>query len=94
MKRSLTIFGAAILLSIGLAGCGAGYDSTQPNETVETDQTAGNPGGEADAPYTDVFVQKLPDGREVLCVWAVGYKSGGLSCDWDSIAEGTGKGVE
>lgn len=94
MKRSLAILGTAIVFSVGLVGCSGGYDSSQPAETVETEQTAGTPGGEADSPYTDVFVQELPDGREVLCVWAVGYKSGGLSCDWDSIVEVPARGVE
>ena len=33
-----------------------------------------------------VFLQKLPDSREVVCVWARSGHSGGVSCDWESAS--------
>lgn len=34
---------------------------------------------------------KLHDGRRVTCAILVGYKQGGLSCDWANAAKATGE---
>lgn len=92
MKRTLAVLGTAIVLSVGLVGCGGGY--TESGSSVEEESGPETPSHEISAPGTSVFMQQLPDGREVLCVWAKSGRGGGLSCDWDSLAEGTVEGVE
>lgn len=34
---------------------------------------------------------KLHDGRRVTCAVLIGYRKGGLSCDWANAAKTTGK---
>lgn len=35
------------------------------------------------------WVQPLPDGREVTCIFAKSGYAGGLTCDWDTATEAT-----
>lgn len=52
-----------------LAGCGT-KNTAEPSEKY---------------PETRVtFTADLPDGREVLCIFAKAGYGGGLSCDWDN----------
>lgn len=87
MKRSLAILGTAIVLSVGLVGCGGAY--TESGSSVEEKSGPEAPAREISPPGTSVFIQELPDGREVLCVWAIGPNSGGLSCDWEHVKGNT-----
>lgn len=52
-----------------LSGC----NGPTPNEAGEL------------TPHTHgAFIQELPDGRAVICVWTKSGYSGGMSCDWES----------
>lgn len=71
-----TVTGAAILLAalFTLVGC---------STDAGTDTGTGSPPARHSA-----FVQNLPDGTTVTCVWAAGYSSrgpGGLSCNWGGV---------
>lgn len=35
------------------------------------------------------WVQPLPDGGEVMCVFAKSSYAGGVTCDWDNATEAT-----
>lgn len=72
MKR---IIPALAIVAIALTGCSSGDNGT---ESVERNTVPA-----ISNPDTAVFDHALPDGRTVTCIWAKGYKSGGLSCDWD-----------
>jgi hypothetical protein len=81
MKRRKTLVAAALLgLSLSLVGCAT--PATQDAQKAEAAQEQQTP----NAHYS--FEEKLPDGRTVLCIWASeSYNSGGLSCDWESLAK-------
>ena len=91
MKRSLAIFGAAIALTASLTACSSGDGNTSP---AEEDKVVSTPSHEATTPDTNVFIQNLPDGRQVLCVWAKRGNGGGLSCDWESLAPASPTGAQ
>lgn len=76
MKRLIPALTIAAALT--LTGC----SSTQQDTTTEPADPADHEA--AGTPFTSVFDQSLPDGRTATCVWARGYKSGGLSCDWEN----------
>lgn len=89
MAKSKTLIPlvAAALIGAGLlTGCGPNQSST--GSEVASPETKGQ--YTLKAPETAVFEQLLPDGRTVICVWASRSetsKAGGLSCDWESIAD-------
>lgn len=70
MNRKTRIWAAATaaLLATALVGCSGDKDVSN---------------GEGSANLKPVTV-KLDDGRSVDCVALIGYKKGGLSCDWES----------
>lgn len=59
-----------------MAACSSQQSYAPSSESVQE---------EARLPGTITFYQPLPDGREVLCVWAINYNAGGLSCDWEGL---------
>lgn len=81
IRKSITLT-AVLLGTLLVTGCG-----------VETPQD-GNQGNSVprdnnDPISSDTFVQTLPDGKTVLCVWAqADFRSGGLSCDWEGVDRG------
>lgn len=75
MKKIL-VNAAAVLAVVGLAGC-SGNVSTTENETG---LTVSNDCGES-----AVSVVQVPtDTGSVTCAVLVGFKKGGLSCDWNN----------
>ena len=88
MKRvmaSLALVAAVAAASVGLVACAATAEAdgdggaVQPgNDVVKSDSR-----GYIHTHYT--FWQELPDGTRVLCVWAEGSRSGGLSCNWNDV---------
>ena len=70
---------AAIVLSVGVllgtAGCSTSERVSGESAVTVTEERAY-------PPETIIITQKLPDDREVMCVWAAELKKGGLSCDW------------
>lgn len=73
MRKVLTIAVAAVC-AFALAGCSGSGET----DRVESQQ------GSAFTPSTNVFVQTMPDGREVTCIFAKRGTGSGLSCDWDN----------
>lgn len=69
MKRLIP---ALALVALALTACGSPQQepSSEPAPSLR--------------PNTNVFQQSLPDGRSVTCIWARGYNSGGVSCDWEN----------
>lgn len=90
---------AAIILTAGavvavLTGCSEA-GPTAVNSDAPSNGKVGAP-SEDNGTYTgptnygndftvQEFTYKLKDGREVTCIWADGYRSGGPSCDWENI---------
>lgn len=72
------IVAAIIGVLLGLTGCGTS-GTTAPKETPSDAQSMGT----YHAQRAGADWVQLPDGTEVLCVFA-GYP-GGVSCDWDRI---------
>lgn len=76
-KRIRTIGLSGLALAL-LAACGSatgqqqGVAPTTPNASADAYQTSGQ----------GVFTIKLPDGYNLMCVYARNYDSGGPSCDW------------
>jgi hypothetical protein len=64
----------AVILAV-LAGCAS--------TTTDTESVDATPHRRA------AWVQPLPDGREVVCVFAKSGYAGGLTCDWDTATEAT-----
>lgn len=75
MKKTFAVIAISLVAVFTLAGC-SGPENDEPKPPAQ-------PTLENYAPDTIAFEQELPDGRTVLCVWADGFKKGGLSCDWD-----------
>lgn len=73
---------AVLLGTLLTAGCG----NTPPTDN----RGSAVPRDSDDQPVSsDTFVQTLPDGKTVLCVWAqADFRSGGLSCDWEGVDRG------
>lgn len=71
--RKILAVGAAVLVAVSLAGCGASEPESAESGKQRTTETN----------YT--FYQKLPNGERVLCVWAKDGYGGGLSCDWAGL---------
>lgn len=82
MKKILTIITITMFGLTTLTSCSSYAEDTSPAEKP----VAVEVGDESSyAPeHTSVISKKLPDGREVICIWASGFKKGGLSCDWDN----------
>lgn len=79
MKKHLAVAAAAAaFLALALTGCASGAGNGGSTDPELNDQRTPS------VHYS--FVQELPDGRKVLCVWAKSGYGGGLSCDWESIA--------
>lgn len=70
--RKITAIIMGVALAFSLAACAAPEDGGAVTE-----------GGMGNAPYTNVFVQTMPDGREITCIFAKQGYGGGLSCDWN-----------
>ena len=73
MKKFALLATAAVALTLGIAGCSTQYTDDSGQRVPRVHYT---------------FVQDLPDGRSVLCIWAVSGRGGGLDCDWDSAKSG------
>jgi outer membrane lipoprotein SlyB len=70
---TLTRVTLAALIAATLAGC-----TTSDAESVD-----------ATPRHRAAWVQPLPGGGEVLCVFAKSGYAGGLTCDWDTATGGT-----
>lgn len=70
MKKIVTIL-AVCAGALALAGCGIQEGSESSSHYPVSHYT---------------FVQELPDGDSVLCVWAKDGYGGGLSCDWEGAS--------
>jgi len=68
MRKILAVLGTAVV-ALGLAAC-AGGDQSETH---------------ADTGYGDIDTYSVPldDGRYVICAVFEGYKSGGITCDWE-----------
>lgn len=78
MKRIPRAAALTAVLALMLTGCASSSvseDSGTQNERAPRDHYS--------------FVEKLPDGSEVLCIWAKSGSGAGLSCDWANRTEAT-----
>lgn len=73
MTRSIARAALAALAVATLAGC-----TMTDAESVDATPRA-----------RAAWVQPLPDGGEVVCVFAKSGYAGGLTCDWGTATEGT-----
>lgn len=73
MNKNLIIVAIALTTGIMISGC-----SGNGSETDSVDKS--------EAEYANVYPTevKTKDGRTVQCVVMEGYKSGGLTCEWDN----------
>lgn len=87
---------------LGVTGCGSTYSEPVYEEGSSTEDGGSEQGTEDGGPHvsdrysatppdTTVFIQVLPDGREVMCVWATGSRQGGLSCDFENATAPDGE---
>lgn len=63
---------AAIFMTLAACGTPEGVENGENRSTPDTHYT---------------FLQELPDGSEVLCIWAKTGRGAGLSCDWAGVKE-------
>lgn len=79
MLRKLAALTAAGALALSLSACSS---SATPGGAPELDPESGTIS-------TDLYERsiKLEDGRVITCVIFVGSRKGGLSCDWNPVAE-------
>ncbi|MEO5949748.1 MAG: hypothetical protein ABIP74_05065 [Candidatus Saccharimonas sp.] len=77
MKASVAIAIATMLLT----GCGGGSVTTPDPGPTTPEVTAQSEGYEPSS--HGVYYEKLPDGYDLMCVYARAGSSGGVSCDWE-----------
>lgn len=83
MKRLAVAAIVAAILIPSLAGCTVRSSGEIPQEGTSGTSSEENAPAREIQPYESAsFVQELPDGSSVLCVWIVVSSGGGLSCDW------------
>jgi hypothetical protein len=72
----------AMVIMVGLTSCGSSAS------TVNDDSTQNTENAFRGSHVPTVFVEPLPDGRQVTCVAITAYGESGssLSCDWNSAS--------
>lgn len=82
MRKTTRITLAITVICMALAGCGSASESSTPAHAVrsiDSQCSAQNDG------FRECVIT-LPDARQVDCVVYLGYKQGGLSCDWSHVS--------
>lgn len=78
----------ACLMCAGCAGCDA--EDGDVRSEAGTEHSVADC-ADYDGDYIGECELKLHDGRRVTCAILVGYRQGGLSCDWANATKTTGK---
>lgn len=83
-KRAAAV-AAAAGVALLLGGCAFFDQATNPEDyppdpAVEASRHAESLENEPSTHGS--YWQELPEGGKVQCVWAQGFRAGGLSCDW------------
>lgn len=81
MRRLLALLLVPVcLMCAGCAGCDA--EDGDVRSEAGTEHSVADCADYDDDDYVGECELKLHDGRRVTCAILVGYKQGGLSCDW------------
>lgn len=72
MNKNVIMASVVLAFGVILSGCGQNDSGTSVEEETP--------------PYSKLYPTEvtMDDGHTVQCVMMEGYKSGGLSCDWDN----------
>lgn len=82
MRKTTRITLAITVICMALAGCGSASEPSTPAHEVRSIDSQCSAGADV---FTECVIT-LTDTRQVDCVVYSGYKSGGLSCDWDHVS--------
>lgn len=77
-----TLTAITLTLCTALAGCGSASEPSTPAHAVRSIDSQCS---DMDDEFSECVIT-LTDTRQVDCVVYLGYKQGGLSCDWDHVS--------
>lgn len=78
-----TLTAITLTLCTALAGCGSASEPSTPAHAVRSIESQCSQDGDGD--FRECVIT-LNDKRKVDCVVYLGYRRGGLSCDWRHVS--------
>lgn len=84
MRKTTRITLAITVICMALAGCGSASEPSTPAHAVRSIDSQCTDRGTAHGFYECAIT--LSDTRKVDCVVYLGYRRGGLSCDWSHVS--------
>ena len=82
MRKTTRITLAITVICMALAGCGSTSEPSTPAHAVRSVDSQCSAGADV---FTECVIT-LTDTRKVDCIVCLGYKQGGLSCDWSHVS--------
>ena len=81
MRTRLGVMATIAMSVLALTACASG--GSAPEDPGPTTPPATAQPGSYEPYYHGSYYEKLPDGYDMLCVYAKSGNSGGVSCDWE-----------